>query len=36
MFKYYDFTECLSYNKILNFIIGIRGVGKTYRFKNGV
>lgn len=31
--KYYDFSELLSYGKILNFIIGIRGRGKTYRFK---
>ena len=31
--KYYDFTELLSYNKPLNFVIGIRGRGKTYRFK---
>lgn len=33
MSKYYDFTEMLSYKKILNFIVGIRGVGKTFRFK---
>ena len=33
MNKYYDFTNLLSRNKFLNFIIGHRGVGKTFRFK---
>lgn len=31
--KYYDFTNLLSRNKFLNFILGHRGVGKTFRFK---
>lgn len=31
--KYYDFTNLLSRNKFLNFVMGHRGVGKTYRFK---
>ena len=31
--KYYDFTNLLSRNKFLNFVIGHRGVGKTWRFK---
>ena len=39
---YYDYNKVLSYNAMLNFIIGERGVGKTYgakefvlnRFKN--
>lgn len=31
--KYYDFTNLLSYKKFLNFCMGHRGVGKTYRFK---
>lgn len=31
--KYYDITNILSYNKFLNFLIGHRGVGKTFGFK---
>ena len=27
---YYDYSEVLSYNALLNFILGERGVGKTY------
>jgi hypothetical protein len=30
---YYDKSALLSYNKILNFVIGNRGSGKTYGFK---
>lgn len=30
---YYDPNKLLSYNRILNFIIGARGIGKTYGFK---
>lgn len=30
---YYDNSDILSYNRILNFIIGFRGVGKTFQFK---
>lgn len=33
MSKYYDISELLSYNKILNFIIGQRGGGKTFNAK---
>lgn len=31
---YYDGSTILSYNRILNFILGNRGCGKTYFFKN--
>lgn len=27
---YYDYNKILSYNAMLNFLIGERGVGKTY------
>lgn len=30
---YYNPNKLLSYNRILNFIIGARGIGKTYGFK---
>lgn len=30
---YYDFNKILSYNALLNFIIGERGVGKTFGIK---
>ena len=33
MSKYYDMSDLLSYNKILNFIIGQRGGGKTFGAK---
>ena len=33
MSKYYDISTILSYNKILNFIIGQRGGGKTFGAK---
>ena len=33
MSKYYDISTLLSYNKILNFIIGQRGGGKTFGAK---
>lgn len=28
---YYDYNKILSYGAMLNFLIGERGVGKTYR-----
>lgn len=31
---YYDYTRILSYNAFLNFIIGERGVGKTFGVTN--
>ena len=31
--NWYDPTKIKSYNKTLNFIIGGRGIGKTYSFK---
>ncbi len=31
--KYYDITNLLSYGKFLNFVMGHRGVGKTFGFK---
>lgn len=31
--NWYQPTRCKSYNKLLNFIIGGRGIGKTYGFK---
>ena len=34
--KYYDISTILSYNKILNFIIGQRGGGKTFGAKKWV
>lgn len=33
MSKYYDISQLLSYNKILNFVIGQRGGGKTFGAK---
>lgn len=33
MSKYYDISTLLSYNKILNFVIGQRGGGKTFACK---
>lgn len=30
---YYNPNKLLSYNRILNFVIGARGIGKTYGFK---
>lgn len=30
MIMYYDYHKILSYNALLNFLIGERGVGKTY------
>jgi hypothetical protein len=33
MNKYYDISSLLSYNKILNFVIGQRGGGKTFNAK---
>lgn len=30
---YYDPNDLLSYNRILNFLIGARGIGKSYGFK---
>lgn len=30
---WYDITKTLSYNCLFNFIVGARGVGKTYSFK---
>jgi predicted AAA+ superfamily ATPase len=30
---YYDPNKMLSYNRILNFIIGARGIGKSYSMK---
>lgn len=30
---HYDYRQIDSYNRILNFIIGARGIGKTYGFK---
>ena len=33
MNKYYDVSDLLSYNKILNFVIGQRGGGKTFSAK---
>ena len=30
---FYDFQKVLSYNALLNLIIGERGVGKTYGMK---
>lgn len=30
---YYDYTTILSYNAIYNFLVGARGVGKTYGIK---
>lgn len=31
--KYYDPNPLLSYNRILSFLIGARGIGKSYAFK---
>lgn len=33
MGKYYDKSKLLGYNKLFNFVIGARGIGKTYQFK---
>lgn len=33
---YYDPNKLLSYNRILNFVIGARGIGKSYGFKKHV
>lgn len=33
---HYDYREIDSYNRILNFIVGSRGIGKTYGFKQKV
>lgn len=33
---YYDPNKMLSYNRILNFVIGARGIGKTYGLKKHV
>lgn len=30
---YYDPNKLLSYNKLLNFVVGSKGIGKTYGFK---
>lgn len=30
---WYDITKTLSYNCLFNFVVGMRGVGKTYAFK---
>ena len=30
---YYDKSQLLSYNKLFSFVIGARGIGKTYQFK---
>lgn len=30
---YYDISNTLSYNALFNFVVGMRGVGKTYAFK---
>lgn len=34
--KFYNPNKLLSYNRILNFVIGARGIGKTYGFKKYV
>jgi len=31
--KYYDPQKLLSYNRVLNFVIGLRGYGKSYAWK---
>ena len=31
---YYNYTQVLSYNAVYNFIVGARGLGKTYGAKN--
>jgi len=33
---YYNYNKLLSFNRILNFVIGARGIGKTYGFKKYV
>src|SRR5699024_5725452 len=33
---YYDPNKMLSYNRILNFVIGARGIGKTYGIKKHI
>ncbi len=33
MGKYYDKSQLLGYNRLFNFVIGARGIGKTYQFK---
>lgn len=34
--KFYDLSKILSFNRILNFIVGARGLGKTYGVKKFV
>lgn len=34
MNKYYDKSQLLGYNKLFSFVIGARGIGKTYQFKS--
>lgn len=36
MSKWYDINQTLSHNCLLNFVVGPRGVGKTYAFKTRV
>ena len=36
LFMYYDFGKLVSYNALLNFVIGERGVGKTFGAKKFV
>ena len=33
---WYSYDKVLSYNAMLNFIIGERGVGKSYGIKKGI
>lgn len=33
MGNYYDKSQLLGYNKLFSFVIGARGIGKTYQFK---
>ena len=34
--KWWDINKILSYNKLLNFVVGLRGGGKTYGSKKKV
>ena len=34
MSVYYDKSKLLGYNRLFNFVIGARGIGKTYAFKS--
>jgi predicted AAA+ superfamily ATPase len=34
--KYYDFKYVLSHNAVYNFVVGARGLGKTYGAKKMV